>query len=241
MTADHPQGSPHAAAALNPRTSASGSAPGGRRDPVPDDTDRVPTGMAAAAIVAVAAAVAAVGAGRAAPSTAGPAATMKRVPCRRAGGNPDPTAHRKRAARGRRAFRIRERRRAGTRPTTIRRVLAGLAARIRAGLGIALTEVAKVRARTRAAEEGARAQKLGSVNRLETPSPGRRQRQYKGRKEDRTTQKLTTAIRNINERQGGSGSCDRSGAAHEGAGGSSSGPAKLPPSPKTHRAAEWFQ
>ena len=114
------------------------------------------------------------GASRAAPNPAGPAATMRRTPCRRAGGNPDPKAHRRRAARGRRAIRIRGKGKAGTRTTAIRRPLAGLAGRVRAGLGIALTRVAKVRARAKAAEEGAKAQRLGSVSRLDMPSPRRR-------------------------------------------------------------------
>ena len=148
----------------------------GRRDPVPDDADRAPAGIVAAAAVAVAAAVAAIamGAGRAAPSPVGPAATMRRTPCKRAGGNPDPTARRKRAARGRRAFRIREKRKAGTRTTAIRRALARLAGRVRLGLGIAPMEVAKVRARAKAAEGGAKAQRFGSVSKLDTPSPRRR-------------------------------------------------------------------
>ena len=68
-----------------------------------------------------------------------------------------------------------------------------------------------------------------------------KQREYKGRRDDRTAQRLTTAIQNINEHREGSGSCDRSSAAHEGAGGSGSGPAKQPPSPRTHGAAGWFQ
>ena len=173
--ADPPKGSPHAAAAVAPRTTAGEPAPGGRRGPVPYDAVRVPARIVAAAVV-VAAAVAAIamGAGRAAPSPAGPAATVRRTPCRRAGGNPDPTAHRRRAAKGRRAFRIRGKRTAGTRTAAIRRALAGLAGRVKVGLGIALTGVAKVRARAKAAEEGAQAQRLGSVSKLDTPSPRRR-------------------------------------------------------------------
>ena len=68
-----------------------------------------------------------------------------------------------------------------------------------------------------------------------------KQREFKERKQDRTAEKLTTALQNINERRGSSGSCDRSNAAHEGAGGSGPGPAELPPSPKARGAAGLFQ
>ena len=80
VTADSAQGSPHVAAAVTPRTATSESAPSGKSGPVPDDdTDRAPTGMGAAAAIAVAATVAATsrGAGRIGPSPAGLVARMK--------------------------------------------------------------------------------------------------------------------------------------------------------------------
>ena len=132
--------------------------------------------MGAAAAVAVAAAVTVMsnGAGRIDPKAAGPGAKRWRTACRRAGGSPDPTTRRRRAARGRRAFRIGGRRRAGTRPTAIGRTLASVAGRIRAGFKMARTEVAKARARAEGAGEGARARKPGSARKPDMPSPERR-------------------------------------------------------------------
>ena len=176
MTADAPRGSPHATAAATPRAAASESAPGEKSDPVPDGADRAPTGAGPAAAIALAAAVTAMssGAGRTDPSPPGPGVKTWRTACRRAGGIPDPIIRRRRATRGRRAFRIRGRSRAGTRPTAIKRALASVAGRIRTGLRIALTEVAQVRARAAGAGEEAWARRLSSARNHDTPSPEQR-------------------------------------------------------------------
>ena len=62
-----------------------------------------------------------------------------------------------------------------------------------------------------------------------------KQRHFKERRAGRAAERLTTALQNINEHRGGSGSCDRSREAHDGASGPNPEPAELPLS------ARWFQ
>ena len=145
---------------------------------------------------------------------------MRRVPCRRAWGNPDPIAHRKRAARGSRAFRIRSVKAKGWHQTHDDQ--AG-ASRPRYQDQSWFRDRPNGGGKGKNQNKGGGRRGKGSKIRLRQQARDaqprtEKQRQYKGRREDRTAQRLTTATQNINERRGGSGICDRSGAAHEGAG-----------------------
>ena len=203
--ADPPQGSPRAAAAVALRTAAGEPAPGGREVPAPDDAVRAPAGIVAAAAIVAATAVAAIamGAGRAAPSFAGPATAVTRAPCRRAGGSPDPTARRRRAARGRRAFRIRGRRRAGTRTTAVGRA-SGIRWQGKNWLRSSFHPGGEGKSQSKGGGRRGKGSKARLRQQARHAQPQtEKQQQYRGRRDDRAVQRLSTSLRNIEERRRG--------------------------------------
>ena len=183
------------------------------------------------------------GTGRAAPATARPAKAVTRAPCRGAGGSPDFTARRRRAARGRSAFSIRGGRRVGTRTTAIERALTRLIGTARTGIRRTLALVERARARAKEAGEGAKSRRPGTASTLNTANPGRRiSAGSRGAemsalpKGSAFRSRATGSVKGVC-----SGSRGRSSAAHDGAGASSPAPARRSSSPRTHGAAGWFK
>ena len=233
VTADPPQGSPHAAAAVAPRTAASESAPGGRRDPVPDDADRVPRD------------------GRSRSNRRcrnrgrdregrWPGRTQ---PCW-VGGDNEEDAVQARWGQSR-PYRPQEARRQKEEGLQDSGKAKGSYQTLGYQAGASMPrwqdqswprDRPHGSGKSKSQSKGGGRRGKGSKVRLRQQARNaqprtEKQREYKGRGKDRTAQRLTTAIQNIEERRGGGGSCDLSTAAHEGAGGSGSGPAKQPRRP----------